>query len=159
MKTATFWPRDGWPTGPWDDEPDRIEWRDEDTGYPCLMLRNRFGAWCGYVGLPPGHPWHGESYDDLPVQVHGGLTFASGCDDDPSVDPAERVCHVPEEGEPADVWWLGFDCGHGDDLMPGIDRRYWPFRDVTYRDVSYVQNEVHDLAGQVKAHERRAAKS
>lgn len=59
-KTETFIDRTGWPSGPWDDEPDRVEWRDEATGLPCLALRNdMFGSWCGYVAVPPGHPVHG----------------------------------------------------------------------------------------------------
>jgi hypothetical protein len=46
METRDFEPvdRTGWPPGPWDDEPDRIEWIDEATGQPCLMRRNGFGA-------------------------------------------------------------------------------------------------------------------
>jgi len=41
------------------------------------------GAWCGYVGVPKGHPYHGNSYDHdgVNVDVHGGLSFANGCAD------------------------------------------------------------------------------
>ena len=30
-----------WPRGVWDDEPDKKQWRDEATGYPCLIVRNQ----------------------------------------------------------------------------------------------------------------------
>src|SRR6266436_107280 len=52
--------RTGWTEGPWDQEPDRLEWKDATTGLTCLAVRNRFGAWCGYVGVPPTHAWHGK---------------------------------------------------------------------------------------------------
>lgn len=72
-------PRDGWPSGPWDDEPDKVEYVDEATGLPALIVRNGVGALCGYVGVPPGHPAHGQHYDRVDANVHGGLTFAGGC--------------------------------------------------------------------------------
>ena len=54
----TFIDRSDWLPGPWDDEPDRVEWRDEATGLPCLLRRGSpfIGVWCGYVALPPDHP-------------------------------------------------------------------------------------------------------
>ena len=48
---------------PWLTEPDRLEWTHE--GYPCLAVRNSFGAWCGYVGVPEGHPWYERCEADL----------------------------------------------------------------------------------------------
>jgi hypothetical protein len=55
-------PREQWGEGPWQSEPDLVEWRDAATGYPCLIVRGSMGALCGYVGLPPGHPLHGKPY-------------------------------------------------------------------------------------------------
>lgn len=45
-----------WNRGPWDSEPDKKQWQDEATGLPCLIVRNRMGALCGYVGVPESHP-------------------------------------------------------------------------------------------------------
>lgn len=56
--------KSAWGPGPWQDEPDRIEWRDEATGLPCLIVRNPGGALCGYAAVAPGHPLHGKSYGD-----------------------------------------------------------------------------------------------
>lgn len=51
-----------WGPGPWQDEPDKIQYVDEATGLPCLIVRNgkEIGALCGYVGVLPGHPLHGK---------------------------------------------------------------------------------------------------
>lgn len=146
-----------WPPGPWDTETDeKREWRH--AGFPCLMVRNNFGAWCGYVGVPPTHPCHGQGHDTPNVDVHGGLTFAGPCD------TGGKICHVPAPGEPDDVWWLGFDTNHAGDCAPGMmamsgflrtlhpDMRdppvgYWG----VYRDMDYVHGEVEHLAEQLAA--------
>jgi hypothetical protein len=68
-----------WPKGPWQDEPDKKQWRDAATGLPCLIVRGPVGALCGYVGVTADHPLHGKSYEDVDVEVHGGLTYAEPC--------------------------------------------------------------------------------
>jgi hypothetical protein len=143
--------RTGWQPGPWDGEPDRVEFEAE--GFPCLLVRSQStGTWCGYVGVPPGHPCHGKGYDDVSVQVHGGLTYADKC--------AGHICHVPKPGATDDVWWLGFDLGHAWDLCPAFtripgwfDRTAGEPRDV-YRHQAYAQNETIVLAKQLAAIER-----
>lgn len=139
--------RSKWKSGAWGTEPDRIQWRDP-TGRVCLMRRNHMGNWCGYVGVEPGHPWHGKGYGEVDhpehvqgVSIHGGLTYASTCDDD----PVRGVCHVPQMGEADHLYWLGFDCAHGGDGTP--DRRLGGMNS-TYRDVAYMKKEVENLAGQ-----------
>lgn len=138
---------------PWDDEPDRVEWKHE--GFPCLIVRNESGALCGYVAVPPGHPWHGrDAFGDnaIDASVHGGLTYSGACDG--------KICHVPDPGDPDDVWWLGFDCAHYRDIVPavvaigskiydGIEEPSW--MRPTYKTVSFVKNEVEGLAVQAKA--------
>jgi hypothetical protein len=143
--------RTGWSPGPWDLEPDRIEWRAH--GFPCLIVRSEtMGALCGYVGLPPGHPLHGEPYDIPGVDVHGGLTYSGSC--------AGHICHIARPGEPDAVWWLGFDCGHPGDKCPATDsyimRGLGRSGSGDYRDVEYVKAEVEKLAKQFKdsRHER-----
>lgn len=140
-----------WERGPWDDEPDKVQWQDEATGLPCLIVRGPVGSWCGYVGVPEGHPWHGKGYDQCDdVDVHGGLTFASSCSEGPA---EQSICHVPAPGEADNVWWLGFDCAHCMDMSPGMTayRAVLPrLRNPgTYRDSKYVTEEVRTLAAQV----------
>jgi hypothetical protein len=61
----------------------------------------------GYVVLPKGHPMHGRGYDDIPVDVHGGLTFAQAVEDTGYEELGE---------EDAGGWIVGFDTAHwGDD--------------------------------------------
>lgn len=116
MTLASEWKwscdRDDFEDGPWKDEPDRVSWTDEATGYPCLIVRGGVGALCGYVGVPPGHPFYGSHYDDVDVDVHGGLTYAASCHG--------GICHDPPPGEDDSRWWLGFDCGHWDDGTPRL---------------------------------------
>jgi hypothetical protein len=132
-----------------------VEWRNE-TGYPLLMVRSDVtGALCGYVGLPPGHPLHGKHYQEVDgLTVHWGLTFSDACHE------GGHICHVPQPGEPADVWWLGFDCGHAGDhcpamrallrTLPGVgDRPRFPGE--SYKTLDYVRSEVEGLAKQLKA--------
>ena len=140
--------RTRWGDGPWVDEPDRVEWRAH--GFPVLIRRGGFGILCGYVAVPPGHPWHGLAIDDLSrhVHAHGGINYAAPCQGD-------DVCHVPDAGESDHIWWVGFDCGHGFDLIPeihkllpdleshtGVD----PAFAVRYRDLAYVKAEAEALA-------------
>jgi hypothetical protein len=65
------------------------------------------GWGCGYVGVPPGHPWHGLGEPN--VQIHGGITWSDS--------------HLP--GEPPDGnWWIGFDTAHGGDNPTNCGRAY-----------------------------------
>lgn len=54
--------KEAWGPGPWQDEPDRWEGRFLDL--VLLARRGPMGAWCGYVGVPPSHPWFGKHYSE-----------------------------------------------------------------------------------------------
>lgn len=156
-----------WGPGPWDGEPDKVEWMDETTGLPCLAVRGRVGSWCGYVGLPPDHPDHGMDYNSLDslYDVHGGLTFSDHCMKNQPIERA--VCHVTDGDD--DVWWLGFDTIHFNDIAPQMEaftrhmrelRPEYPWLDApdlpgmfrrSYKTLAYVQAEVANLAQQVAA--------
>jgi hypothetical protein len=85
MQTWTTRTPDQYGPGPWSEEPDKAQWVDAATGYDCLIKRNQWGALCGYVGVPQGHPFYGlklnwDGDDPLSeLDVHGGVTFAEGC--------------------------------------------------------------------------------
>lgn len=85
-----------------------------------------YGAVNGYVQIPEGHPWHGKSYDDIDVDVHGGLTY--GC------------------GE-----WIGFDCMHCGDYWPEQEDRYGMRKldGDTVWTAEMVAAETRDLARKV----------
>ena len=142
--------KSAWGAGPWQDEPDRVEF--VHAGFACLANRrgDELGHWCGYVGVPREHPAYGKSYNDVDVEVHGGLTYAAKCEGE--------ICHVPAPGMPDDVWWLGFDCAHAGDLGPGLratlrslDVPENPFFRDVYRDLPYVRREIEQLAEQLAA--------
>lgn len=60
----------------------------------------------GYVIIPEGHPFYGKDYDDIDVNVHGGLTFS------------EFGYKLDwEEIKPEDKrsWVVGFDTAHWGD--------------------------------------------
>ena len=143
--------RTGWDDGPWTNEPDREQWKTK-SGLPGLIVRNSLGALCGYVAVTKDHPAFRKNYDDVDVSVHGGLTYANACNG--------AICHVPEPGEPDDVWWLGFDCCHLGDMHPAETKFEklpgWPKRPASltrgsYRDMIYVRAEVESLADQLSA--------
>lgn len=133
--------------GPWDDELDKKQWLDEQTGLPCLIVRGRHGGLCGYVGVPHNHTLYGIEYDDLDINVHGGLTFAAKCAPE---DKEHAICHIVEPSEDDDVWWFGFDCAHSGDLNPAYAGKYGTVSDYeTYKPVAYVEDQVALLAKQL----------
>lgn len=137
-----------WGKGEWQYEPDKKQWSDEETGYPCLIVRNQYGALCGYVGVSEGHPLFGKHYDRAEVEVHGGLTFSDRCT--PSADESHGICHIDPSND--NVWWLGFDCAHAWDIVPALAVRYGLVSpDDIYRNIAYVTSEVQSLARQLKA--------
>jgi hypothetical protein len=151
----TFCDKSDWGNGPWQSEPDKMQWQDQQTGYPCLIVRGPSGALCGYVGVSTEHPLYEKSLKDAgDIDVHGGLTFADRCA------PEEKehgVCHITEPGEPDNVWWFGFDCAHAFDLAPkheafakSMGMRRSPDRSPDiYRALPYVMAEVGYLAKQL----------
>lgn len=155
----THMDKSDWPDGPWRQEPDKAQWVDRETDLDCLIVRNRLGALCGYVGVPSDHPLHGKGdYNDddyVALDVHGGITFAAACHEDGPVESS--ICHVPLPGRSDDIWWLGFDTAHSGDLVPGmyssrlralgVEMRNWE----TYKDVDYVVGECEALARQLAA--------
>lgn len=104
-----------WGQGPWVGEPDKIQWQDEATGYPCLMVRNGSvtGSWCGYVGLPRLHPYYGLNYDSMKkadgdyIDVHGGLTFSGDCRESDESEWNDMIKHLPEMEAQAAIYPVG----------------------------------------------------
>jgi len=137
-------PKDLWGPGPWQVEPDRVEWRYR--GLPCLIVRSPVtGALCGYAACSPRHPLHGADFYTTDLDVHGGLSFGGLC--------SGRICHKPRPGEPKHAYWLGFDCAHAFDYMPafGVFSCSSLSRVGTYRDLAFVRAEVERLADQIVA--------
>lgn len=165
MKTLEYSTQDksDWGPGDWQDEPDKMQFLDEETGLPCLIVRAEVtGALCGYVGVSPGHPWYEEGYSgevECELEVHGGLTFSSFCEEE--APPDKGICHIVEKGEEGRVWWFGFDCAHCWDVTPAMSARLRnsglpdlpnppSLPQTTYKTVAFVKGEIRELAKQLK---------
>ena len=161
MKTWTFAEVRPPGVGPWNDEPDKAQWIDEATGYDCLIIRHpQHGNLNGYVAVPAGHPAFGKDYNDVDIDVHGGLTYAAYTDSQLLGDSLDAILtRVPAEGRPADVWWFGFDCHHARDLAPTFAARMAAIPGMPapiyardeYRTFAYVVLECESLARQLAA--------
>lgn len=77
----------------------------------------------GYVCLPKDHKYYGFDYDSIPVDVHGGLTFACA-----SEELKEDWPELPEECR-KDHWVIGFDTAHY-----GDSRVNWPNAESVMRE-------------------------
>ena len=133
-----------WKRGPWDDEPDKVQFVTAN-GMPALVVRGPFGALCGYVGVSSNHPFFGKKWDDIDVSVHGGITFTNKCDPHPEAEK-KGICHLVEEGEDDNIWWLGFDCGHSYDFCPAYDLPGFGFYGQSYKNLAYVKREIENLS-------------
>lgn len=166
-----------WGPGPWDNEPNRIEF--EAAGLRCIMLRHmRFGHWCGYVRVGDDHPWNGMCYSDRiekppadlvhrPVNMDSvgvinffiaaleGVDLEQQCTLSMLIDAHGGLTWAgsgPEDG--ADGWWFGFDCNHCNDLSPGMEAIMSKFNfpimgDRVYRDAAYVRSITESVARQL----------
>lgn len=98
----------------------------EHAGLRCFVRRfDKKSNWCGYVLLPPGHPWRKEEYPS--ARVHGGVTWNRDS---------------PGHLEGVDGWLVGFDTMHWGDFNPNV------CGSGTWRDKAYVTEECRSLAEQ-----------
>jgi len=124
-------------------------------GFRCVIYFLIAGHRCGYVSIPQGHRYYRKNYDDIPNDVHGGLTYSEN--------------FLP--GEEFDgSWWVGFDCAQFCDkpdietferyIKAGLQeipdfipedmlRTEMKFRaqnpDAEVRDMDFVYNELKDF--------------
>lgn len=105
----------------------------DSSGLRCIVVFQRHGHRCGYVGVPMGHPLYGKDYDehldikksDIEAREVSGIFPLLGT----ILDEDERIrieayfsCHggitYSGGGEKSvypiesDLWWFGFDCAH-----------------------------------------------
>lgn len=75
---------------------------------------NEKGWGNGYVAIPKSanHPWFGKKYDDIPVNIHGGLTFARSTNE-----------YNWDREWDEEHWIIGFDTSHGGD-GPHLDKEW-----------------------------------
>ena len=97
--------------GPWDNEPDFLEWNYLSIN--CEIKRMNMGFLCGYIYVKNNNHFP-ISFQNI-FNVHGGVTYES---------------YMKE----IDIWKIGFDCYHvGDECPLEIYRfysHYWTFQEV-----------------------------
>lgn len=115
------------------------DWTTKAGLRAVVLTHDEMGHRMGYVAVPKGHPAFGVEYGDgllSEIYVHGGLTYADGCEKYPIEAP--------------DLWWLGYDCAHSGDLVPGLVERIGRMghHDVL-RTLDYCERECENLATQL----------
>ncbi len=110
-------------------EGDFFEWihiTSNEVEFRCKAVRHKsMGHLCGYVILNKDNKYFGKHYDEIPVEVHGGLTYSE-----------------EEDGD----WVVGFDCAHYGDKCP-----YNEYTSGIYRDKNFVKFECESLAEQLSS--------
>ena len=82
-------------------------------GLPCVVVFVRQTHRCGYVGVRRKNPAYGLEYGDVPVEIHGGLTFGNK--------EISKKLITNGYSIPKGYYWLGFDCIHAGDAMKGYE--------------------------------------
>lgn len=102
-----------------------------------FILQNTWLPWIehgfgnGYVILPEWHKYNWVHYDDIPVEVHGGLTFGEKVKDI----KWEHFAPFIKDLNPED-YIVGFDTSHYEDTI-----EKWSEREVA--------QEAHKLSAQL----------
>lgn len=109
----------------------------EYRGFKVVIKRMMLmgGQLNGYVRIPKAHKFYQKGYDDIPIECHGGLTFAGDLEND---------------GD----WYVGFDTCHYGDYMPfmkfllankGLDIDH---PNEQYKDIHYLRKECRRIVDQ-----------
>ena len=113
-----------------------------NAGYEAIVVVQPQGHRCGYVQLPKGHRVGGIGYEELCINVHGGLTYGQ-CTKEGTI--------------------FGFDCGHFGDA-PDVSLMSLKYRlvhdqlssfediyaDGVIRTLEYCIDECENMAKQFK---------
>ena len=94
-----------------------------------LLPGMKHGWGNGYVVIFKGHTMYGKHYDEVPVDIHGGLTF-SGCANDFPLATEEMK----------DGWVFGFDTSHYCD-----DMERWP-KEAVERETENLKSQFVELS-------------
>jgi hypothetical protein len=123
-------------------------------GFRCVVVGIYMGHRCGYIAIPKGNELYGKDYDEINIDIHGGLTYAEYSENDYPVKTDENL------------YWIGFDCAHcgdakdldliksfGEDnkdiqMILDMEARY-PIRGKV-RTVEYVEEQLIDAVKQIK---------
>jgi len=132
----------------------------EHAGLECKVVKTSMGHYCGYVAIPPSHPWHGKGYSDMVTAPREVIDRQISVEKTGAINmlcaglrnTEEALAHGKIEmvmaidvhggltfarsGKDSDMWWLGFDCAHAGD-HPSV------------QDEAYTEHETRSLADQI----------
>lgn len=146
----------------------KIENVFEHRGFTCVVIGQSIGHRCGYVAIPQSHKLFGVDYNEVDIDVHGGLTYGEYMDADLEVNENGGMYEVtgryPKDLEGGNFYWLGFDCAHYNDAKDFDLIRELCDKDSadfiinleqqfdtggTVKDVSYVRAELVSMVDQI----------
>lgn len=127
-----------------------VEKQFQYKGHDCICVFNRNGFRCGYVSTTLR-----RHYADFDIECHFGLTFSGA---------------LPEEYEPKEAFYIGFDCGHcWDGIDPKLayelglidevtkemfEKAFSYLSDYPVRDVDYVEKQCKKIVDQLEELEK-----
>ena len=88
----------------------------------------------GYVLLPKNHPWYDMYYEEIPIHVHGGLTFGSIITKETVEVWGESLTE-----QHIGMYMIGFDTAHYNDKLIN-----WPKKRVM-QETQYLEKQVRNL--------------
>jgi len=150
-------------------------------GYVGAIVLQPLGHYCGYVGVPPGHPAYGGDYtsdeDIYFLEVHGGVTYSGEQNE-------ENGNYPTQDPEYDGRWFIGFDAAHAYDLpnpsrviesdefteeekkrayhygkamLDSVEKmREEVAEETTFKDYGFILREVFSLSEQLKHLEDQA---
>lgn len=118
----------------WKDEPDEVYFEHE--GFKCAIYRvPSLGHLCGYAGVNNLV----DEFSEHDIDVHGGVTyFQENKNSYGAMQDYFKDCDFV----------IGFDTAHYMDLVPFMPSM--PDMGGTYKDVSFVRNEIIKMVEQLK---------
>lgn len=117
----------------WENEPDELDF--EENNMICAIRRvSKMRHLCGYIAIDKNHALTKSNYNDIPVEVHGGLTYGQIGDG----------IYLSNK-----YFWFGFDCAHAGDFCPSdYNIINQTSSEDTYKNIQYVKNELLNLSCQ-----------
>lgn len=106
-----------------------------DFNYYILSLGTHPTA---YIKIPKNHKYYNKDYDEIDIDVHGGLTYS-------------KHYLYTSENEKLDGWFIGWDYAHLGDYL-GYEEMYPSFLEMKEKKwtTKEIQKEVYEFCKQLK---------
>lgn len=110
--------------------------------YYYYFILSYFTHPCAYVKIPINHPFYKKSYDKIPIDCHGGLTYSKDC----------LLQGTPDEQS---GWWIGWDYAHYNDYAPYHSEAEATIMGLHKWTTAEIFEEVREVIGQLINFEER----